>query len=214
MGSGTSSIPFSRAGASRRLRSCGSRTRELVLAAISLRDALLGFYIAYLFYWKKPGIAAALAPPHQARLSLCSQISTGSMSCTRLLVTPHADGHSRLPRTYLRRASSTARGGQRARRPAASARWCAARKIRQYSVLCGGLAVGAAAVLAVMIFGRSLWGHSPVGAPVRGNDEFRSHHSDPHRFHSTGGRTAAGAAARSGKMMQCSALAVTLLTFC
>jgi NADH-quinone oxidoreductase subunit L len=34
---------------------------ELALAAVSVATALIGFYLAYLFYWKKPGAAAGLA---------------------------------------------------------------------------------------------------------------------------------------------------------
>ncbi len=59
------------------------------LAGISVLTALLGFYIAYIFYYKKPGTAAALAAQiPRPLLASSTTSSTSTKSTTHVLVTP------------------------------------------------------------------------------------------------------------------------------
>ncbi len=63
---------------------------ELGLAAVSVLVALAGFFLAYLWYYKKPGTAAALAERVKPRLRRCSTTSTGSTSYTTPCSSPRS----------------------------------------------------------------------------------------------------------------------------
>jgi NADH-quinone oxidoreductase subunit L len=130
---------------------------ELTLAAVSLLTAALGFFIAYLFYYKKPGTAAALAQraPALYRLvdnkfyidELYGTVIIGPLLMfSRLFLGGLIEGG--IVNGSGKAAGATTRGlGSLVRRVQSG-------NIRSYA---GWLALGAAAVLLVMIFGRSLW---------------------------------------------------------
>ncbi len=134
-----------------------SHSLELTLAAVSVLVALLGFAAAYLFYYRKPGTAAALARRAPALYSLVDHkfyvdelyhnfLVTPILAVTRLLLFGLVDRGivSGGPATG---AAATRGLGDLTRRIQSG-------NIRSYA---GWLALGAAAVLAVMIFGRTLW---------------------------------------------------------
>jgi NADH-quinone oxidoreductase subunit L len=132
---------------------------ELALAALSLFTAGVGIYFAYLFYYRKPGTAATLAERAPALYRLVenkyyideiyqSFIVTPLFMFTRLVLggiidTGFVNGSGHALGAATRGLSSLTRRIQSG-------------NIRSYA---GWLAFGAAAVLLVMIFGRSLWMH-------------------------------------------------------
>jgi NADH-quinone oxidoreductase subunit L len=132
---------------------------ELTLAAVSLIVVAIGFLFAYFFYYKKHGAAAALALKVKPLYSLLENkywvdelygalIVTPLLMFTRLFLaglvdTGIIDGSGAL-------AGATTRGLSNITRRVQSG------NIRSYA---GWLALGAAAILVVMIFGRSLWMH-------------------------------------------------------
>jgi NADH-quinone oxidoreductase subunit L len=130
---------------------------ELTLAAVSLLTAALGFFIAYLFYYKKPGSAAALAQRAPTLYRLVDNkfyidelygaaIIAPLLMFSRLFLGGIVD--SGIINGSGKAAGATTRGlGALVRRVQSG-------NIRSYA---GWLALGAAAVLFVMIFGRSLW---------------------------------------------------------
>jgi NADH-quinone oxidoreductase subunit L len=132
---------------------------ELTLAAVSLLTVAIGFFIAYLFYYKKPGIAAALAQraPTLYRLvenkfyidELYGAVIVGPLLMfSRLFLGGLVDGG--IINGSGKAAGATTRGlGSLVSRVQSG-------NIRSYA---GWLALGAAAVLLVMIFGRSIWLH-------------------------------------------------------
>jgi NADH-quinone oxidoreductase subunit L len=132
---------------------------ELTLAAVSLLTAGLGFYIAFLFYYKKPGLAASLAQRAPALYRLVDNkfyvdeiyatfIITPLLMFTRLILGGLID--SGLVNGSGALAGAVTRGlGSVTNRTQSG-------NIRSYA---GWLALGAAAVLLVMIFGRALWIH-------------------------------------------------------
>jgi len=136
-----------------------SHSLELTLAAVSLLTAGLGFYIAFLFYYKKPGIAASLAQRAPALYRLVDNkfyvdelyatfIITPLLMFTRLILGGLID--SGLVNGSGALAGAVTRGlGSVTNRTQSG-------NIRSYA---GWLALGAAAVLLVMIFGRALWLH-------------------------------------------------------
>jgi NADH-quinone oxidoreductase subunit L len=135
-----------------------SHSLELTLAAVSLLTAALGFLIAYVFYYKKPGTAAALAQKAPALYRLVENkfyvdeiysavIITPLLMFTRLILGGLID--SGLVNGSGSLAAATTRGLSTVTRRIQSG------NIRSYA---GWLALGAAAVLVVMIFGR-FWAH-------------------------------------------------------
>ena len=132
---------------------------ELTLAAISLLTAAIGFFFAYVFYYKKPGSATALALKVKPLYSLVANkywvdeiygafIVTPLLMFSRLILggfveTGLVNGSGSL-------AAATTRGLSTVTRRIQSG------NIRSYA---GWLALAAAAVLVVMIFGHSLWMH-------------------------------------------------------
>jgi NADH-quinone oxidoreductase subunit L len=132
---------------------------ELTLAAVSLIVVAIGFFFAWLFYYKKPGTAAALALKVKPLYSLIENkywvdeiygalIVTPLLMFTRLILAGLID-------TGLINGSG-ALAGATTRGLSTVARRIQSGNIRSYA---GWLALGAAAILVVMIFGRSLWVH-------------------------------------------------------
>jgi NADH-quinone oxidoreductase subunit L len=137
----------------------GSHALELTLAAISILTAAIGFYIAFLFYYKKPRTAAALAGRAPALYRLVENkfyvdeiysalIVAPLLMFTRLFLGGLIDGG-------IVNGAGAAAGGT-TRGLSSLVRRVQSGNIRSYA---GWLALGAAAVLLVMIFGRSVWLH-------------------------------------------------------
>ena len=132
---------------------------ELGLAVISVLVAAIGFYIAYVFYYKKPRTAAALAGRAPALYRLVENkfyideiysalIVAPLLMFTRLFLGGLIDGG-------IVNGAGAAAGGT-TRGLSSLVRRVQSGNIRSYA---GWLAIGAAAVLLVMIFGRSIWPH-------------------------------------------------------
>jgi NADH-quinone oxidoreductase subunit L len=137
----------------------GSSGLELLLSAVSVLTAFVGIFFAYVFYCKKPGTAAALAERAPALYNLVTNkfyideiysalIITPLLIFTRLFLSGIIDGG--LVNGAGAAAGATTRGFSSLVRRVQSG------NIRSYA---GWLALGAAAVLLVMIFGRSIWMH-------------------------------------------------------
>jgi NADH-quinone oxidoreductase subunit L len=130
---------------------------ELSLAVVSLLTAALGFYIAYLFYYKKPEMAAALADRHKAAYALLAHKYWVDEFYNNFLVLPLLMFTRGILELIFERGvvnGSARAAGMGTRGFAWFARKQISGNIRSYA---GWLAIGAAAVLAVMLFGRSLW---------------------------------------------------------
>ena len=132
---------------------------EQGLALISVLVALAGLGVAYLFYYRKPGTAAGLARRFQPIYSLVDHkfyvdqfysnyIVTPILAVTRLLL------YGLVDRGLV--SGGPATGAAATRGLGDLTRHVQSGNIRSYA---GWLALGAAAVLAVMIFGRTLWIH-------------------------------------------------------
>jgi len=132
---------------------------ELGLAFVSVLVALAGLYIAYIFYYKKPRTAAALAGRAPALYRLVENkfyideiysalIVNPLLMFTRLFLGGLIDGG-------IVNGAGAAAGGT-TRGLSSLVRRVQSGNIRSYA---GWLAIGAAAVLLVMIFGRSIWMH-------------------------------------------------------
>jgi NADH-quinone oxidoreductase subunit L len=130
---------------------------ELGLAFISVLVALGGLGIAYSFYYKKPGTAATLAARSPALYRLVENkfyideiysalIVTPLLMFSRLFLSGLIDGG-------VVNGAGAAAGGT-TRGLSSLVRRVQSGNIRSYA---GWLALGAAAVLFVMIFGRSVW---------------------------------------------------------
>ena len=130
---------------------------ERTLAAVSVLVALAGLYLAWLFYCKKPGTATALAQRVKPLYTTLANkywvdefygiLVTALLMLSRIVEFLFDQGVVDLSGTT---AAAATRGlGSLVRRQISG-------NIRSYA---GWLAFGAAAVLLVMTFGRSLWGH-------------------------------------------------------
>jgi NADH-quinone oxidoreductase subunit L len=130
---------------------------EIGLAMVSVLVALAGFYVAYVFYYKKPEMAAALANRHRAVYALLANKYWVDEFYSNFLVLPLLMFTRGILELIFERGvvNGSARAAAMGTRGFA---WFARKQIsgniRSYA---GWLAIGAAAVLAVMIFGRSLW---------------------------------------------------------
>jgi NADH-quinone oxidoreductase subunit L len=132
---------------------------ELGLAVVSVLVALAGLGIAYLFYYKKSGTAAALAAKMPALYNLVTHKFYVDEIYGALIVSPLL----MLSRLFLGGIidggivnGSGAAAGATTRGLSSLVRRVQSGNIRSYA---GWLALGAAAVLLVMIFGRSIWMH-------------------------------------------------------
>jgi NADH-quinone oxidoreductase subunit L len=137
----------------------GSHGLELGLAAVSVLAAAIGFYIAYIFYYKKPRTAAAIAGRSPTLYHLVENkfyideiysalIVAPLLMFSRLFLGGLIDGG-------IVNGAGAAAGGT-TRGLSSLVRRVQSGNIRSYA---GWLAIGAAAVLIVMIFGRSIWMH-------------------------------------------------------
>jgi NADH-quinone oxidoreductase subunit L len=132
---------------------------ELLLALISVLTAALGFYIAYLCYYKRPGTADALAERNQTAYSLLAHKYWVDEFYTNFLVIPLMMFTRGFLELIFDRGIVNGSGraaGMATRGFAWATRSQISGNIRSYA---GWLALGAAAVLVVMVFGRSLWMH-------------------------------------------------------
>ena len=128
---------------------------ERTLAAVSVLVALAGLYVAWLFYCKKPGTATALAQRVKPLYTTLANkywvdefygiLVTALLMLSRIVEFLFDQGVVDLSGTT---AAAATRGlGSLVRRQISG-------NIRSYA---GWLALGAAAVIAIMIFGRTLW---------------------------------------------------------
>ena len=152
---------FQSAGTLENVTSAGheSHTTEIALAAVSVATAAAGFLFAFwLFYYKKPGTAAALAAKAKPAYALVANkfyvdevydavFVTGLLGFTRLFLRGFdvlfVDGAGK----FLSWVALDM--GEAVRRVQSG-------NLRSYA---GWLALGAACVMAVMVFGRGIWGH-------------------------------------------------------
>ena len=136
-----------------------SHSLEQGLAAISVLVALAGFAVAWLFYYRKPGTAASLARRAPALYRLVENkfyidelyhnyLVVPILAVTRVVL------YGLVDRGIV--AGGPATGAAATRGLGDLTRRIQSGNIRSYA---GWLALGAAAVLAVMIFGRTLWVH-------------------------------------------------------
>ncbi len=151
--------PVFNAGVVETATNVASHGLELGLAAISVFTAALGFYIAYVFYYKKRGTATAFAKKSPSLYRLVENkfyvdeiysavIVTPLLMFTRIILGGLID--SVLVNGSAKAAGATTRGLSTLTSRIQSG------NIRSYA---GWLALGAAAVLLVMIFGHSFWMH-------------------------------------------------------
>jgi NADH-quinone oxidoreductase subunit L len=145
--------PVFRAG----VEGAGNHTLEYGLTAISVLVVATGFFIAYLFYYKKPRTAAAIAAKYPSLYSLVVNKFYVDEIYHNVLVTPLL----MFTRTILGGLVDTgivngsgSLAGATTRGLSFLTRRVQSGNIRSYA---GWLALGAAAVLAVMIFGRAIW---------------------------------------------------------
>jgi NADH-quinone oxidoreductase subunit L len=132
---------------------------ELGLAFISVLVAMIGFFIAYAFYYKKPGTAATYAQRFPALYRLVDNKFYIDEIYSAIIITPLL----MFSRIFLGALidggivnGSGAAAGATTRGLSSLVRRIQSGNIRSYA---GWLALGAAAVLLVMIFGRSIWMH-------------------------------------------------------
>ena len=129
------------------------------LAITSVLVATIGFYIAYIFYYKKPRTAAALAAKLPALYRLVENkfyidevysavIVTPLLMFSRIFLNGLIDGG-------IVNGAGAAAGGT-TKGLSSLVRRVQSGNIRSYA---GWLALGAAAVLLVMVFGRAIWPH-------------------------------------------------------
>ena len=131
---------------------------EFALAAISVLTALLGLALAYFFYYRKPGTAAALAN----RVKPLYDFAANKFYVDELYHAIFVVGLLGFTRAFLAGAGEFAVNGI-----TTLATWTAidtgeaVRRIQSGNLrsYAGWLALGAAAVMAVMIFGRTIYFH-------------------------------------------------------
>jgi NADH-quinone oxidoreductase subunit L len=129
---------------------------ELGLAAISVLVAAAGFYFAYLFYYKKPGTAAAIAERNPHAYAIVEHKYFVDEFYANFFITPLLMFTRGILQLIIDRGIVNGSGraaGMATRGLAWATRTQISGNIRSYA---GWLALGAAAVIAVMIFGRSL----------------------------------------------------------
>jgi NADH-quinone oxidoreductase subunit L len=136
-----------------------SHSLERGLAGVSLLVAFAGFFAAYLLYYRKPGTAAALADRARPLYETLQNKYWVDELYQSFLVLPLMMFTRGVLELIFERGVVNGSG----RGSAALTRgfsWFARKQIsgniRSYA---GWLAIGAAAVLAVMVFGRSWWVH-------------------------------------------------------
>jgi NADH-quinone oxidoreductase subunit L len=150
---------FSTGAAAEVATSASSHGLELGLAAVSVAVVLFGLFIAYVFYYKKPGTAASIAQRMPALYRLVENkfyideiysafIVTPLMICSRIFLGGLIDG------AVVN--GSGAAAGATTRGLGSLVRKVQSGNIRSYA---GWLAIGAAAVLVIVIFGQSIWPH-------------------------------------------------------
>jgi NADH-quinone oxidoreductase subunit L len=132
---------------------------EIGLAAISVLVALAGFYFAYVFYYRKPGTATALANRAKPGYATLENKYWVDEFYNNFLVIPMLMFTRAVLELIFERGVVNGSGraaGMSTRGLAWATRKQISGNIRSYA---GWLAIGAAAVLAVMIFGRALLVH-------------------------------------------------------
>jgi NADH-quinone oxidoreductase subunit L len=151
--------PVFATGTTEAVTATASHGMELGLAAVSVLTALLGLFVAYAFYYKKPGTAAALAQRAPALYGLVENKFYIDELYATIIVSPLL----MFSRIFLGGIvnggivnGSGAAAGATTRGLGSLVRRVQSGNIRSYA---GWLALGAAAVLLVMIFGRSIWPH-------------------------------------------------------
>jgi NADH-quinone oxidoreductase subunit L len=136
-----------------------SHSLELGLAATSVLVVAIGFYVAFLFYYKKPRTAAALAARIPALYRLVENKFYIDEIYSAVIVGPLLMFSRLFLGGLIDRgivSGSGAAAGAGTRGLSSLVRRIQSGNIRSYA---GWLAIGAAAVLLVMIFGRSIWMH-------------------------------------------------------
>ena len=139
--------------------STGSHGLELALAAVSVLVAFYGFYVAYLWYYKKPGTAAVLAERAEPAYAILSHKYWVDEIYANFIVTPLLMFTRGFLELIFERGVVNGSGkasGTAVRGLAWLERTQISGNIRSYA---GWLALGAAAVIAIMIFGRAVWMH-------------------------------------------------------
>ncbi len=135
----------------------GSQSLELTLAAISVLVAALGFFIAFRWYYKKPGTAATLAAEHKPAYALLENKFWVDEIYNNFLIIPLLMFTRSFLELIFERGVVNG-SGKAAGTAVRGFAWLERRQIsgniRSYA---GWLALGAAAVIAIMIFGRTLW---------------------------------------------------------
>ena len=129
-----------------------------MLAFVSLATAALGIFIAWFIYLKKPGTAAALAARFKPLYTLVENKFYIDEIYNNLLVEPILMASRLVLSGFDLLFVSGIPAGTAAgvRGLGALTRRMQSGNIRSYA---GWLALGAAAVVAIMIFGRTLWVH-------------------------------------------------------
>jgi NADH-quinone oxidoreductase subunit L len=130
---------------------------ERALGAVSVLVALIGLYVAYLLYYKKPGTADAIAQRNRRAYDLVENKYWVDEFYSNFIVTPLLMFTRGFVELIFERGvvNGSARfSGLVTRGFAWLTRKQISGNIRSYA---GWLAIGAAAVLAIMVFGRTLW---------------------------------------------------------
>jgi NADH-quinone oxidoreductase subunit L len=132
---------------------------EIGLAVVSVAVAAAGWFVAYLWYSKRPGTATALAERFKPLYAALDHKYWVDEFYANFLIAPLLM-LTRITEFLFDQAvvdGSGAAAGAATRGIGSLLRRQISGNIRSYA---GWLAIGAAIVLAVMTFGRSLWGHS------------------------------------------------------